>query len=256
MWAVTVALAWRCDVVPLASVLVVCHEDQGVAGPLAVLDGADEVDQVPLAVRRAGVAGVLVLGAVRLDEAHGREGAGLGSREEVLLILQMRTSGLALPIGGEVRERLVVVLEVRARAVRVDGGRAVCRVLAGARSVAVGPATATHVAGRVVPAAGVPRPRDISGTEFVADVRGGGVVDRGEPARVEDSWCVWLVERLDGVHGDVAACAATSLTGEVGGDGTRLCERAVSAVRVAVERAAVGVTVCVEHGVRRRGGRP
>src|SRR5262249_53138395 len=65
----------RGDVVPGATVLVVGDDDRGVLPVGAVLDGADEVDGVLLALADVGVAGVLVVGAEGLDEGDRREGA-------------------------------------------------------------------------------------------------------------------------------------------------------------------------------------
>ena len=59
----------RRDVVPLPAELVVGHDDQRAVGVRAVLDRLEQVDEVAAAGVLAGVAGVLVLGADRLDEA-------------------------------------------------------------------------------------------------------------------------------------------------------------------------------------------
>src|SRR5205823_9617157 len=109
----------------------------------------------------AGVAGVLVLLADRLDEAHRLERAGLRRGDELHLVAQVRgAGGGARREAREVVERLVVELEQLVRAVRVHPGGERVRVGAGARRGAVRPAGAAHVAGRVVPAAGVPGPVD------------------------------------------------------------------------------------------------
>ena len=72
--------------IPLAAELVVGHHDQRPARLGARLHGPDEIDQVLLAVVGAGVPGVLVLRAVRLDEAHRGKGAGASGGEEVQLV--------------------------------------------------------------------------------------------------------------------------------------------------------------------------
>ena len=106
--------ARRRDVVPLAAELVIGDDDQGVlaCGPLG--DRLQQVDEVVAAVGLAGVAGVLVLRAVGLDEADRRQRAVLGRGDELRLVLQVRPAGLARRVVGEVVERLVVVLEQRA----------------------------------------------------------------------------------------------------------------------------------------------
>src|SRR5205814_416206 len=108
--------------------------------------------------------------AVGLDEADRRQRPGLRSREELLLVPQVRAAGLPLGVAREVAERLVVELEQAACAVGVDVGRTMTGVLAAAHGRPVGPAGAADVAGRVVPASGVPRPRHVRGAELVADV--------------------------------------------------------------------------------------
>jgi hypothetical protein len=196
------ALAGRHDVIPLAAELVVSHDDQCVRGLRAVLNRLDQVDQVPLTVLRAGVSGMLVLRAVRLDEADRRQRAGPRRRVERGLVAQMIAGMLAGArvdvawlIPGEVIERLVVVLE-----------------------------QAAGVAGvRVVPATGVPRPGDALFGQLVADrpavVGCGriGVVDQGQH---RPGLGGGRVARLDGVHRVVAA-------GEAGPAGARLGQRLV-----------------------------
>jgi hypothetical protein len=97
-------------VVPLAAELVVGDHDQRVPGVRAGLDGLDQVDQVP-------AAGVLVLLADGLDEAHRLQPAGLRRGDELDLVAQVRgAGGGAGRVVGEVVERLVVVLERGVRA--------------------------------------------------------------------------------------------------------------------------------------------
>ena len=118
--------------VPLATELVVGHDDQGVFGLRARCDLLEQVDEVVAAVRLTGVARVLVLRAVRLDEADRREGAGGAAAMKSVSSWRWARPGCARGVVREVVERLVVVLEQRA-----------------------------GVAGlRVRPAAGVPGPRD------------------------------------------------------------------------------------------------
>src|SRR5262249_33064209 len=69
--SVAISLARRRDAVPRATELVVRHDDHGVPGAGALLNGVDEGDQVVAAVRLVRVAGMLVLGADRLHKAHG-----------------------------------------------------------------------------------------------------------------------------------------------------------------------------------------
>ena len=169
------ALAGRGHVVPLPAELVVGHDDHRVLGAAAVLDRAEQVDQVIGAVALARVAGVLVLGAVGLDDAHRLElAAVLGARGrglELGLVAQVRAAGLAGRVGGEVVERLVVELEQLARAVGIDGaGRGVgVRARPGRRPV--GPPRRADVTVGVRPAARVPRPVDALGAQAVADRR-------------------------------------------------------------------------------------
>jgi hypothetical protein len=170
--AVAVPLAGRRDVIPLAAELVVGDDDHRVLRAAAVLDVLQEVDEVVAALRLAGVAGVLVLFAERLDEAHRRQLAvvplrPLRGRDERLLVLQMCAAGrverLEARVDGvrpEVVERLVVVLEQEIRTPRERRvGRAVVRVAA-RRAVPVRPARAVDGADRVRPAARVPGPRN------------------------------------------------------------------------------------------------
>src|SRR5205814_7734490 len=84
-----------------------------------------------------------------------------------------RPAGGTRCVVGEVVERLVVELEQRVRAVRVHRRGQVARVGAGTRGGAVRPAGGADVAGRVVPAAGVPGPVDALGGQPVADGRRG-----------------------------------------------------------------------------------
>src|SRR4051812_14550233 len=63
------ALAGRRDVVPLAAELVVGDDHHRALRAAAVLDRAEQVDEVVAARVLAGVAGMLVLRAERLDEA-------------------------------------------------------------------------------------------------------------------------------------------------------------------------------------------
>ena len=70
----------RSDVVPLPAELVVGHDDQRAVGVRAVLDRLEQVDEVVAAGVLAGVAGVLVLRADRLDEADRLERAALAPR--------------------------------------------------------------------------------------------------------------------------------------------------------------------------------
>ena len=101
---------------------------------------------------------------------------GLG--QEVLLVLQVRgPAGRARGVAREVRQRLVVLLERLVRAVRVARVRPAASGPAGADvgSAQVGPgplrvAAPADVAGRVVPAAGVPGPADAGVGEPVTDV--------------------------------------------------------------------------------------
>src|SRR4051812_32355987 len=141
------------------------------------------------AVRLAGVAGMLVLRADRLDEADLRELA-VGRRvEEVLLVLQVR----AVRAGGrvvarEVGEGIVVLLVrprravwVAARCPRAVGRRArsgaVRRIARG--TGARGPAATARVAGSVVPATAVVGPADATVGHQVADRQvGSRVIDR------------------------------------------------------------------------------
>ena len=87
--------ARRRDVVPLAAELVVGHDDQRVARPAGPLgDRLEQVDEVVAAVRLAGVARVLVLRAVRLDEETVGRRAVAGRRDELALVLEVRAAGL------------------------------------------------------------------------------------------------------------------------------------------------------------------
>ena len=87
------ALARRRHVVPLAAELVVGHDDHRVACALEPWIGLEQVDQVARARVLARVAGVLVLGADRLDEADLRELAAaarvLRAGDELLLVAQV-----------------------------------------------------------------------------------------------------------------------------------------------------------------------
>src|SRR5437763_10191448 len=163
----------RRDVVPLTAELVVGDDDRGALRLRPGLDRLDQVDQVVAAVVLAGVSGVLVLLTDRLDEADRLEVPGLRRVDEVHLVLQVRPAGGTRCAAGEVVERLVVELEQRVRAVRVQRRGEVARVGAGPRGGAVRPAGGADVAGRVVPAAGVPGPVDALGGQPVADGRRG-----------------------------------------------------------------------------------
>src|SRR4051794_14629481 len=120
------ALARGRDVVPLPAELVVGDDHHRALRALRVLDRLQEVDEVVGALVLARVTGMLVLGADRLDQAHRLElaVAPRAGRErlELGLVAQVPT-----PRGGAGRvvlvvvEGLVVVLEERVRAVRVDG---------------------------------------------------------------------------------------------------------------------------------------
>ena len=68
--ALCAAHAWWRDVVPLTTELVVGHDDQRVLALRSADNCLDQVDEVITAVRLAGVAGVFVLDAERLDETH------------------------------------------------------------------------------------------------------------------------------------------------------------------------------------------
>ena len=105
----------RRDVVPAAAVLVVGDDDGGVVPVRAVLDRADQIGDVLLAVEQGGVAGVLVVGAERLDERHGgqlcRRRRPCRSPSSSLQVLG--PAGRAVGVVGVERERLVVELEQR-----------------------------------------------------------------------------------------------------------------------------------------------
>src|SRR5262249_51370775 len=79
----------------------------------AVLHGVDNVGHVLLALEERGIAGMLVVGAERLDETDRRQVAGLEVREEIDLVLEVGFAARA--VGREVveiGERLVVPLEI------------------------------------------------------------------------------------------------------------------------------------------------
>ncbi len=245
--------------IPLPAELVVRHDDQGVAGLGTALDGLDQVDQVIGAVRLARVAGMLVLVAEGLDEADLRQGAVLRRGEERDLVLEVRGAvGCARGIAREVVERLMVELERRVRAERegLPVGDGHVRVRAG-RPGAIGPARSVRVAGRVVPAAGVPRPADPGVAHPVADVQRGRGVVRGRLRGAEAA--LRLPRRLQGVDGPVAAREAGD------GAGARLRDvpvddragRLVQGVAARGREAGMREPVRVEHRVLAgRGTRP
>ena len=199
------ALAGRRDVVPLAAELVVGDDHHRVLLAARPAHGAQQVDHVVGARVLAGVAGVLVLGADRLDEADRLElAAAIRSvRERLELVFVAQVLDPRLRAGRVVLvvvERLVVVLEQLVRAVRED--RAGRRLGVGAGSRPVRPARSADVAVGVRPAARVPRPVDALLAQPVADRR---ALLRRQPARRRGAGRVRLVWRLDRVDGPVAA---------------------------------------------------
>ncbi len=169
------ALAGRGDVVPLATELVIGDHDKCVLGFRPGFDRPEQVDEVVTPVRFAGVPGVLVLRAIGFDKTHGRQRAVFRSRDEPGLVLQMGTARLSRGVGGEVVERLVVILE--------EG--------AGMSGL------------RVVPTAGVPVPGNTGTAQPVTDVRICDVVDQ---RKSDCARTVRWARRLDGVDRIVAAC--------------------------------------------------
>src|ERR671936_2716345 len=125
-------------------------------------------------VRFARVPGMLVLLADRLDEADRTKRALLlrSVRElnELLLVLQVRTTGRARRVVRVVVERLMVELEEEIRTIREFGARNDVRVRT-VRPRAVRPARCVDVSVCVRPAAGVPRPADPLGGQTIADRR-------------------------------------------------------------------------------------
>ena len=117
------ALAGRRDVVPLPAELVVGHDDHRVLGAAAALDRLSSSTRWPLPSLHVRVAGVLVLGADGLDEAHRLERAVLlralapAPRTRPRRAGAPRARGRAGREGGEVVQRLVVELEELVRAV-------------------------------------------------------------------------------------------------------------------------------------------
>ena len=142
------ALARRRDVVPLAAELVVGDDDH------RVLRAGDRWTDCRRSTRwsepgvLAGVAGVLVLGADRLDQAHRLEPAvPARARRRAPRTPPRRAGAARRAVGarGERRvvvERLVVVLEQLVRAVREDRAGRRLGVGAGAGRGAVRPARA------------------------------------------------------------------------------------------------------------------
>src|SRR5262245_50326828 len=80
----------RNNVVPTASVLIIRNNDDAVFPDRTVLHSRDEVGDMLLACDDIGVAGVLVVLADRLHEAHWRQVARGDIGQELCLILQMR----------------------------------------------------------------------------------------------------------------------------------------------------------------------
>src|SRR5215212_8135829 len=93
VYAPTAALPGRRDVVPLPAELVVGHDHHRVPAAYAALDRLDQPDEVGAAARLARVAGVLVLGADRLDERDVSQAAAsprpLRDGDELLLVAEM-----------------------------------------------------------------------------------------------------------------------------------------------------------------------
>src|SRR3954470_750942 len=81
--------AWRRNMVPLPTELVVGDDDQRLVPVRPTLDRLDEVDEVITAVGLTRVAGMFVLVAQRLHKAHRRQLAGLRSVKEVHFVLQV-----------------------------------------------------------------------------------------------------------------------------------------------------------------------
>src|SRR5262249_47321865 len=139
--------------------------DGGVGPVGAVLDGVNDVGDVLLPLQEAGVAGVFVVGAQRLDEANRREVAAGQGRKEV---------GLVLQVGG--RERVALAVGQPGGAVVVVGQRVVVPLEQGVGGVVGRLLAAVGRVGRragqgVVPAAGVPLPVHPRLVEAVADGR-------------------------------------------------------------------------------------
>src|SRR3954454_22095139 len=75
--------AWRRNMVPLPAELVVRDDDQRLVPVRPAFDRLDEVDEVITAVGLTRVAGMFVLVAQGLHEAHRRQPSGLRSVKEV-----------------------------------------------------------------------------------------------------------------------------------------------------------------------------
>src|SRR5207244_3295780 len=135
--------------------------------------GPDQLDEVGVALVLAAVAGVLVLGAERLDERHRRQRAVLEVGPEVGLVLEV--GGPVRPVfrgvvaeGGVIGERLVVELEAGIGAPG-PGQVGPSRGIGAAGAGPVGPAGAGGHAGGVGPAAAVPGPGQARPAQPVAD---------------------------------------------------------------------------------------
>src|SRR6266576_4900951 len=89
MRACDATLAGWGHVIPLTAELVVGHDHHRVLRTRAALDRFQQRDEMGIAVRRRGVAGMLVLLADRLHEADSPEAAGLLPAAECLLELRL-----------------------------------------------------------------------------------------------------------------------------------------------------------------------
>src|SRR5580704_1374262 len=178
-------------IVPTVGV-VVGDDDGGVAPVLGLRQEVDGVDDESLFIKRIGVAGVTVLIAGGLQEADGREVAGIDGVEEIVGVVLViagiallsdgghrRWTGVVQVLGGDVVLERLMVRDVIGLGLSSDRRRV--RALAAGAAVGVGDGQ--------VEAAFEEAPADARGIQHIADVAaahlqnfaaggGAGVADR------------------------------------------------------------------------------